>query len=42
MTRKYTFTEKDKEIIKEARKKNKDKRAEFRCTHCNYEQKESG
>lgn len=30
MTRKYTFTEKDKEIIKEARRKNKDKRAEFR------------
>lgn len=30
MTRKYTFTEKDLKIIKEARKKNKDKRAEFR------------
>ena len=30
MTRKYTFTEKDIEIIKEARKKNKDKRAEVR------------
>ena len=29
MTR-YTFTEKDLEIIKDARKKNKDKRAEFR------------
>ena len=26
----YTFTEKDLEIIKDARKKNKDKRAEFR------------
>jgi transposase len=30
MTRKYTFAEKDIEIIKEARKKNKDKRAEVR------------
>ena len=30
MTRKYTFTEKDIEIISEARKKNKDKRAEVR------------
>lgn len=30
MTRKYTFTAKDIEIIKEARKKNKDKRAEVR------------
>ena len=30
MTRKYTFTTKDLEIIKEARKKNKDKRAEVR------------
>ena len=28
MTRKYTFTTKDIEIIKKARKKNKDKRAE--------------
>ena len=30
MTRKFTFTAKDLEIIKEARKKNKDKRAEVR------------
>jgi transposase len=30
MTRKYTFTAKDLEIIREARKKNKDKRAEVR------------
>ena len=30
MTRKYTFTAKDLEIIKEARRKNKDKRAEVR------------
>ena len=30
MTRKYTFTTKDIEIIKKARKKNKDKRAEKR------------
>ncbi len=30
MTRKYIFTEKDIEIISEARKKNKDKRAEVR------------
>ena len=30
MIRKYTFTAKDLEIIKEARKKNKDKRAEVR------------
>lgn len=30
MTRKYTFTTKDIEIIKKARKKNKDKRAEMR------------
>ena len=30
MTRKYTFTTKDIEIIKEARKKNKDKHAEMR------------
>lgn len=30
MTRRYTFTEKDRKIITEARKKNKDKRAEVR------------